>query len=189
MVVAVVGRLTCAPFGPNKVLVEWPVYDCLEAAARVSRADNATAIGHDPAFRISRRPENNFQVDLGEWTQALSEHTPRLIVLSNPHNPSGVQLHNLPALLAAVDAHNATMAESHKHTLVIVDEVYRELSVQPVPQAYPLSPHVISTLSLTKTLGLSGLRMGIGLSFELRWTLSTESLFHLVFFFLAVMQS
>ncbi len=105
------------------VVTEFPVYDCISAAVRVSRASNALECGSAAAVRIQRLPERNFQIVLAEWTAMLATARPRLVVLSNPHNPSCVALENMPELLAAVDAHNAGIRDPAQQCYVLVDEV------------------------------------------------------------------
>jgi hypothetical protein len=78
----------------------------------------------------------------------------KLIVLSNPHNPSGVNINaetlaQVGDLAAAVGAH------------VLVDEVYRDILFEDAePVAVHWGNHFITTSSLTKAYGLSGLRCG-----------------------------
>ena len=144
-------------------VVEFPAYDPLEAACRVSHADNAKDIGTSPAYRIARSAPD-FQISEEEWVSVLHTLAPRLIIVSNPHNPSGICIRNIATLLAHVDHFNMGRPAGQQ-TYVLVDEVYKETALRfPIPCAAALSPFAISTFSLTKTLGLSGVRMGIVLS-------------------------
>ena len=66
----------------DEVLIEQPTYEPLLALARYLGAD---------IKRFSRRFESDFSVLPAEVEQNLSPRT-RLIVLTNLHNPTGVQI-------------------------------------------------------------------------------------------------
>jgi len=107
---------------------------------------------------FERRFEEGYAVDPDRVAAALSPRT-RLVVLSSPHNPTGV--------LAAEDALARLGALAEKHGfLILVDEVYQDcvLTDRPKPAALR-SPAFISSNSLTKAYGLSSLRCG--------WTLAS----------------
>ncbi len=127
----------------DEVLVESPVYDPLLGAARLLGAT---------VTRFERRFEDGFVVDPGRVDAAISDRT-RLVVVTRPHNPTGVSLDE--AALADL----ADVAE-RRGVHVLVDEVYLDtLSPRPMPAAN-LSDAFISTSSLTKAYGLAGLRAG-----------------------------
>jgi hypothetical protein len=136
----------------DEVLAETPLYDPLAAAAQLSGATVRT---------FPRRFERGYDVDPAELADALTPRT-RLVLLSNPHNPSGALL--APGTLEAV---GELAAERGIH--VLVDEVYRDtvLEGRPAPAA-TLSPVFVSTSSLTKAYGLASLRCG--------WTLASPEL-------------
>ena len=128
----------------DEVLIEQPTYEPLLALARYLGADIR-------CFR--RRFEDGFQVLPGEVEQNLTPGT-RLIVLTNLHNPTGV-LTPLETLRAIGDL--AKRSGAH----VMVDEVYLEaLFAERPPTAFKLGPEFVTTSSLTKAFGLSGLRCG-----------------------------
>ena len=136
----------------DEVLVETPNYDPLPAAARLLGASVRT---------FERRFEDGYELDVGAIDAALTPKT-RLVLVSNPHNPSGTvaraeNLRALGELAAARGVH------------VLVDEVYRDVVLEgrPVPAA-ALAPTFISSSSLTKAYGLASLRCG--------WTLASEEL-------------
>ncbi|HEX9885483.1 MAG TPA: pyridoxal phosphate-dependent aminotransferase [Longimicrobiales bacterium] len=128
----------------DTVLVEWPGYDPHAGAARLLGLEVRT---------FSRCFEDGFALDPGRVQAALTATT-RAVVVSNPHNPSGV--------LAAPDAlaEVGRVAEA-AGARVIVDEVYLDgVFDRVVPPAGTLGDVFITTNSLTKSYGLSGLRAG-----------------------------
>ncbi len=130
----------------DEVLVEWPAYDPLLAAPRLVGA---------VVRRFARRPEAGFALDPEAVREALTPRT-RLVVLSHPHNPSGVAA-SASALAELGAAARAAGAR------VLVDEVYREAPLRagpPLACAAALGPDFIVTSSLTKAFGLAGLRCG-----------------------------
>ncbi|HEY1434500.1 MAG TPA: pyridoxal phosphate-dependent aminotransferase, partial [Thermoanaerobaculia bacterium] len=133
----------------DEVLVETPFYDPMPAAARLLGAT---------VRPFARRFEDDYDLDPEAVAAALTPRT-RLVMLSNPHNPSGALAK--PASLSAVGA----LAEK-RGVHVLVDEVYRDTVFEgrPAPAATQ-SPAFISTSSLTKAYGLASLRCG--------WTLAS----------------
>ncbi len=78
----------------------------------------------------------------------------KVIAITNLHNPSGAMLGD-EVLSGIVDEAERTGA------LVLVDEVFREMSYGPVPKgAYQLGESGVSVSSVTKLNGLRGLRVG-----------------------------
>ena len=128
----------------DEVLIEQPTYEPLLALARYLGAD---------IKRFNRRFETDFRVLPSEVEKNLSPRT-RLIVLTNLHNPSGVQieqetLREVGSLAKRSGAH------------VLVDEVYLEALFDERPStAFLLGPEFVTTSSLTKAFGLSGIRCG-----------------------------
>jgi aspartate/methionine/tyrosine aminotransferase len=129
----------------DEVLIEQPSYDPLLNAARYLGLE---------IKRFSRPAEKNFAVDLSDLERNLGPRT-RLIVLCNPHNPSGATVSD------AVMKEIAGMAR-RSNACVLVDEVYREMLFESQPEsAFHTDPErFIITNSLTKAYGLSGLRCG-----------------------------
>jgi len=128
----------------DEVLLEHPTYEPLLAVAQYLGAD---------VKRFSRRFEDQFQIRPEAIEERISSRT-RAIVITNLHNPSGVQtsektLREIAEIAGSVAAH------------VIVDEVYLETLFLNRPKtALLLAPELITTSSLTKAFGLSGLRCG-----------------------------
>jgi len=133
-----------ALLGPgDEVLVESPAYDPLLGAARLLGAT---------VTRFDRRFEDGYAVDAERVAAAITPRT-RVVVVTSPHNPSGVALDGsaLEALAGVAAAHGVH---------VLVDEVYLDtLSPRPQPAANR-SDWFVSTSSLTKSYGLAGLRAG-----------------------------
>jgi hypothetical protein len=132
----------------DEVVVERPAYDPLLGV---------------PAFlgarvrRFERSFESGFQVDPERVAAAVTPAT-RLIIVTNLHNPSGA--FTSPETLAAV----GKVAE-RVGARVLVDEVYLEsVHGRELVPAARISPTFISTSSLTKAYGLSGLRAGWALA-------------------------
>jgi aspartate/methionine/tyrosine aminotransferase len=87
---------------------------------------------------------------------ALIDQKTKLIVINNPHNPTG-SLIDTEALTTICH-----MAED-AHALLLCDETYRGLYVHPddtVPSVVDLSDTAIATGSFSKTFSLAGLRLG-----------------------------
>jgi aspartate/methionine/tyrosine aminotransferase len=128
----------------DEVLVEQPTYEPLLGALELVGAR---------VRRFSRRFEDGYHLDLDELASRLTQGV-RLVVLTNPHNPSGVMLP--PGEMAEVGRLAARVG-----ALVLVDEVYRDVWFEAAPPSHAhLGPHFVATSSLTKSYGLSGLRCG-----------------------------
>ena len=126
------------------VLIEQPTYEPLLAALSFLGAR---------IRRFHRRFENGYRLDLAEIRSRLAGRV-RLVVLANPHNPSGVLLP--PEEMAEL----GRLAE-RAGAWVLVDEVYRDVWFEAAPPSHVhLGPHFLATSSLTKSYGLSGLRCG-----------------------------
>jgi aspartate/methionine/tyrosine aminotransferase len=130
----------------DEVLIEQPTYEPLLAVANYLGAR---------VLRFERRFENGFQIDIDEIRKIASPHT-RLIVITNPHNPTGAFCEN--EILKQIGAIAREIGAS-----VLVDEVYLECmfprSGTPY-SAFHLGQDFVITSSLTKAYGLNGLRCG-----------------------------
>ena len=126
----------------DKVLAEHPVYEPMVAAAGFLGAD----------IHFFSRIGPDFRLDPAAVEAALSETT-RLILLTNLHNPTG----NLAdeAALKAVGALAARVG-----AIVLIDEVYLDAALPRPASAALLGDTFVTTSSLTKVYGLSGLRCG-----------------------------
>lgn len=134
----------------DEVLVETPGYDPLLGAPRLVGA---------LVNRFERDFADGFALDPDRIRRAMTSRT-RLIVITSPHNPSGVI-----AERAAIEEVGWMAHANDAH--VLVDEVYLDVSaasargrVKPDHTCAGLGSTFICTNSLTKSYGLSGLRCG-----------------------------
>lgn len=136
----------------DDVLVERPAYDPLLAIPCLLGAR---------LVRFDRPVERGFALEPAAIAAALTPTT-RLIVITNPHNPTGALadedvLHEIGRLATGAGAR------------VIVDEVYLDASLERRPRpAARLGAEFVSTSSLTKSYGLAGLKCG--------WTLASPAI-------------
>jgi aspartate/methionine/tyrosine aminotransferase len=122
----------------DAVLIEHPAYEPMVAAARFLGANVKRFTREAPAFALD--PE--------AVAHAAGEGRPKLLVLTNLHNPTG-NLASADTLRAVED-----LAER-----VMIDEVYLDAAPSETSAAL-LGDAFVTTSSLTKVYGLSGLRCG-----------------------------
>ena len=128
----------------DEALIERPAYDPLVSAAAFLGAN---------VKRFERRFEDRFRIDPDEVDRAVTNRT-RLIVITNMHNPSSVLADDETLRQVGRIAQRAGAR-------VLVDEVYLEALFDQAPRsAFHLGPEFVTTSSLTKAYGLSGLRCG-----------------------------
>lgn len=136
----------------DEVLVERPAYELLLSVLEYLRAD---------IHRFERRERDGWALDPDAVGCAMTPRT-RLIVTTNLHNPAGVLAGQ--AELAAIGA-----LARRNGARVLVDEVYLDAVFDGGPgTAFLLGEEFVTTNSLTKVYGLSGLRCG--------WILADEKL-------------
>lgn len=128
----------------DEVLIEQPTYELLVSAAEYLGAE---------VTRFPRRREHAFRIDPSDIERHISPGT-RLIILTNLHNPTS----------APVD--EVTLRQIGKiarlwGARVMVGEIYLDAMFEDTPRsAFHLGDEFITTNSLTKIYGLSGLRCG-----------------------------
>ena len=128
----------------DEVLIEEPTYEPILALAEYFGAQ---------IKRFPRSFENGYRIDVEDLAKRVNSRT-RLIVITNLHNPSSVQVDE--ATLRQI----GELARSVR-ARVLVDEVYLEAMFEAAPpSSVHLGPEFIATTSLTKGYGLSGLRCG-----------------------------
>ena len=101
---------------------------------------------------------DDFEFPFNALKESLIKHSPKLLVICNPNNPTGTNL------AAEKIAELATLSPE---TLVVVDEVYEAFlgdSVIPVVD-FSKTPNLIALRSLSKTYGLAGLRIGFAIGY------------------------
>jgi aspartate/methionine/tyrosine aminotransferase len=113
----------------------------------------ARGIGADLRL-VKRREENGWRLDLDELAAAVTAKT-KLIFLSNPNNPTG-------QLLTEAELHRIAAIADKVGAWLIVDEVYAGLEWEGAraPSIAGIYPRGITTGSVSKGLGLQGLRTG-----------------------------
>jgi aspartate/methionine/tyrosine aminotransferase len=97
--------------------------------------------------------DEGFRVDVDRLAATITPRT-RLVSLTAPHNPSGVELpiEDLRAILALC---------ARAGCRLLLDQTYRDLSrTERLPLAAALSPAAISVGSLSKSDGAPGIRLG-----------------------------
>ncbi|HUO12376.1 MAG TPA: pyridoxal phosphate-dependent aminotransferase [Caulobacteraceae bacterium] len=129
----------------DEVLVERPTYELLTDTLRYLQAD---------IRRFDRLAADGWSLDPTPVIEALRPTT-RLVVLTHLHNPSSA-----PASDPAIDA--IAQAAERVGARVFIDETYRELTFEPGAAATSFRPggNIVTTSSLTKAYGVSGLRCG-----------------------------
>jgi aspartate/methionine/tyrosine aminotransferase len=132
----------------DEVLIEHPTYELLISLARYLGAD---------VKRFARLFEKGFRINPEEVERQISPRT-RLIVLTNLHNPTSAladdeTLKQLGEIARRVGAR------------ILVDEVYLDAMFESAPRsAFHLGDEFVTTNSLTKVYGMSGLRCGWALA-------------------------
>ncbi len=132
----------------NEAIVEFPTYEPLLRQVQE----------HFPRVKRFRREEkDDFTVRIDELERLASDKT-GLVVLTNPHAPSGNIL--------GKDRLCELMQIAEKHDFYVVcDEIYAEFERDLVPTIFSVnSERGIVTTSFTKASGLGGLKLGVALA-------------------------
>lgn len=132
----------------DKVIVHVPSYESLASIAEWRGAQ---------LLYWQARETAAWQPSLDELAELLRQN-PRLLVVNFPHNPTGF-MPDAAYAQRLIDMANAA------GTILVVDEVYRGLSVttpadQLLPSFADLSPDAIVFNTMSKAWGLPGLRVG-----------------------------
>jgi aspartate/methionine/tyrosine aminotransferase len=128
----------------DEVLIEHPTYELLVSTAQYLQAN---------VKRFPRFESGGYALDPAEIRNAITCKT-KLIVITNLHNPTSVltpesTLREVGDIARSVSAH------------VLVDEVYLDAVYENTPaSSFHLGKEFVTTSSLTKVYGLSGLRCG-----------------------------
>jgi len=128
----------------DEVIVEHPAYGLL--------LDALLHLGAT-VKRFPRHEEDGYALNPAEVRRAMTPRT-RLIVITNLHNPSS-------ALAGEAELREIAETAREAGAHLLVDEVYLDAVFENTPRsAFHLGPAVVTTSSLTKIYGLSGLRCG-----------------------------
>jgi aspartate/methionine/tyrosine aminotransferase len=128
----------------DEVLVETPAYEPMVAAA--------SFLGGEISY-FARPAADGFRLDPAQVEAAITPRT-RLIVITNLHNPT------------SAFADEATLADlgilaARSGARVLVDEIYLDAAFAAAPRtALHLGDAFVTTSSLTKVYGMSGIRCG-----------------------------
>ncbi len=134
----------------NEAIVEYPTYEPLLRLVQE----------HFPRVkRLERTPEEAYELDADRLRKTVSQKT-GLLVLTNPHAPSG-------AISSRNDLKEACDVANEFGFFVMCDEIYAEFDRNAVPSVFSADPeHGIVTTSFTKAYGLGGLKLGTALANE-----------------------
>jgi len=130
----------------DTVIPIFPAYQQLYSTARSFGANVKLLRLHE---------DNNWLPDVNELSELVDRKT-KLIVINNPHNPTGslIDMGSLKEICAIAEDAGA---------YVLCDESYRGLYINPdasVPSAVDLSDRAVATGSFSKAFSLTGLRLG-----------------------------
>ncbi len=155
---------------PNQVILGNGSCELLIWLSLIFLEPGVEAVFADPAFlvyeevalargaRAVKVPLKDFANDLDGFAAAITPDT-RLVILTNPHNPTGTYL---PA--AEIAAFAAGLPQD---CALVLDEAYNEYVEEPDSQGsldlFRGNGNVIVTRTFSKIYGLCGLRVGYGL--------------------------
>jgi len=107
--------------------------------------------------RLERHEKDSYRLDMDELQKVISDET-GLLVLTNPHAPSGA--------ISDVNELREIMTVAREHNFyVLCDEIYAEFDRKTVPTLFSVDPEWgIVTTSFTKAYGLGGLKLGVALT-------------------------
>jgi len=129
----------------DEAILETPTYELMASTLAFHQAR---------IHRVERRPDEDWRLAPARFAAAMTPAT-RLVAVTNLHNPSSAEADDaaIHALCAAAGSAGA---------VVLVDEVYREMTFGPGEARTAFRPElpIVVTSSLTKAYGLSGLRCG-----------------------------
>lgn len=104
---------------------------------------------------LTLHEESKWSLDIDELSELIDTRT-KLIVVNNPHNPTG-------NLIDSSDLRKICTIAEETGAFLLCDETYRGLYVNPddfCPSAADLSENAIVTGSFSKAFSLAGLRLG-----------------------------
>jgi len=132
----------------TEAVVEYPTYEPLLRQAQTY---------FKKVKRIERKKKNSYRFDPDELERLISDKT-AVLVVTNPHAPSGVSLSKkeLNELMETARNHNC---------YVVCDEIYAEFDRENNISIFSVDPALgIVTTSFSKAYGLGGLKAGIAIA-------------------------
>ncbi|RLV90872.1 Capreomycidine synthase [Spathaspora sp. JA1] len=135
----------------DKVIVVNPTYQQLSSVSQAFSGNKDNIISWDLKF------ENQYLPNLEELEELVAKHSPKLLIINNPNNPTGVVwgddiMRKIVTICSTNDIY------------LLCDEVYRPLyhSTENVPNSVVNYGYdkTISTSSTSKAFSLAGLRLG-----------------------------
>lgn len=132
----------------REAIVEWPTYEPLLRQVEE----------YFPYVkRLERKKEDAYQLDAYQLKRLVTEKT-GLLVLTNPHAPSGA--------IAEKNMLKEMMEVACNYSFyVLCDEIYAEFDRKVVPSLFTVNnQYGIVTTSFTKAYGLGGLKLGVALA-------------------------
>lgn len=139
-------RLLCRPYQDN-IIISSPTFGMYAVYAKLQGAE---------IIDIPLIQEQNFKLNLQGILDALTPNT-KIIFLCSPNNPTGslISIEEMSKLCAAVE----------RQTLVVVDEAYLEFAKQKsMSTLLNKYSNLVVLRTLSKALGMAGLRMGVVIS-------------------------
>jgi aspartate/methionine/tyrosine aminotransferase len=132
----------------NEAVVEYPTYEPL-----LRQVEEHFGL----VKRLERLEEDAFRLDVDTLRKLVSKKT-GLLVLTNPHAPSGA--------VSQAEELKEVMTFAREHSFyVLCDEIYAEFDRKSVPTLFSVDPEcAIVTTSFTKAYGLGGLKLGVALA-------------------------
>jgi len=126
-----------------------------EARARVLYPVPSFAVYRIGALAAGAEPvevalDGDYQLDVAALERAMVEHRPNLVFFARPNNPTGT-LWSRAAIEQLID--------SHRDTLVVVDEAYIDYGADSMIDRFADLDNLIIMRTLSK-IGLAGLRVG-----------------------------
>ncbi|RNL64981.1 histidinol-phosphate transaminase [Nocardioides marmoriginsengisoli] len=103
---------------------------------------------------VAGRRHEDFSFDLEHAAALIAEHTPSVILLPSPNNPTGTALpHDVIG----------TLCELAGDAIVVIDEAYAEFRREGTPSALELLPayrNLVVSRTMSKAFSLAGARLG-----------------------------
>ena len=131
-------RIFCEP-GKDTAITFSPTYGMYKVAAAIN----------DVAL-LDIALDEGFQIDFDATEKIIAEHSPKLVFICSPNNPTGNTLVNIERLITGFNG------------IVVIDEAYIDFSPhESYVQSALTLPNVVVMQTLSKAWGLAGARIGM----------------------------